>query len=202
MATKLIVGLGNYGTEYDFTRHNVGFMALDRLLLNIGVAATWQNKFNGLFTSFNYIVEGVVHKLILIKPQTYMNNSGNCVSLFKSYYKVVNNDIYVIYDDLDLAVAKIKLSQGGGSAGHNGIKSLDTMLGKDTKIDNNYVKIKVGIDRPEHKSAVVNYVLNKFTHNELDLVNSAVDSFFVPKYFDLLLSNKLTDVMSLFYAVK
>ncbi len=154
---KLIVGLGNPGKSYQYTRHNIGFMAAERIA----------NRYN--FTSFitsskflAEISEGSIdhQKIFLIKPTTYMNLSGESVQKLKSYYKIDLSDIIVIHDDIDLEFGKIKVKVGGGHAGHNGLRSLDQHISKD------YLRVRIGIGRPANEE-VSDYVLNKFSKEEL-----------------------------------
>ncbi|BAU26194.1 peptidyl-tRNA hydrolase [Aneurinibacillus soli] len=162
---KVIVGLGNPGREYEMTRHNVGFWAIDRLADEWGIALN-QGKFKGL------IGEGRVgtEKVILVKPLTYMNLSGECVSPLLSFYKLdPEEDLLVIYDDLDLPCGKIRLRTKGSAGGHNGIKSLLAHLGTQE-----FKRIKVGIDRPEPGRKVVDYVLGTFPPEQKADVEEAV----------------------------
>lgn len=134
---KLIVGLGNPGKEYENTRHNCGFMAIDYLAQDLGVTIN-QAKFKGLYAKIK--VEG--EDVILLKPQTYMNLSGESVSEVMKFFKIDKEDVLVIYDDLDLPVGKIRIRANGSAGGHNGIKSLIAHLnGQDFK------RIRIGIDR-------------------------------------------------------
>ena len=134
---KLIVGLGNPGKEYENTRHNCGFMAIDYLAQDLGVTIN-QAKFKGLYAKIK--VEG--EDVILLKPQTYMNLSGESVSEVMKFFKIDKEDVLVIYDDLDLPVGKIRIRANGSAGGHNGIKSLIAHLnGQDFK------RIRIGIDQ-------------------------------------------------------
>lgn len=150
----LIIGLGNPGKEYIHTRHNAGFMALDSIASALGLS--WQNKFDGEFVSSNY--QG--NKIYLLKPQTFMNLSGKSVIAAKNYYKIDLSDIVVIHDELDIDLGTLRHKVGGGSAGHNGIKSVDSCISKD------YHRIRVGIGRPEGAIDPSDYVLGKFSKDE------------------------------------
>lgn len=150
----LIIGLGNPGNEYINTRHNVGFMLVDAIASSLGLS--WQNKFDGEFASTNY--QG--KKIFLLKPHTYMNLSGKSAIAAKNYYKIDLSDIVVFQDELDIDFASIKHKVGGGSGGHNGIKSLDSSMGKD------YHRIRVGIGRPTGGMDPSDYVLSKFSKEE------------------------------------
>ena len=170
---KLIVGLGNPGKEYINTRHNIGFMVIDNYLGNV----KFKEKFNGLF----YELNSNEKKIIFIKPQTYMNNSGECVSKFAKYYGVNKQDIMIIHDDLDLNVGTLKFKINSNSGGHNGIKSLICYLGS-----NGFFRMKLGIKSNE-KRDVIDFVLGKFSKSELDLFdfdkcNRAIDDFIKNDY--------------------
>lgn len=153
---KLIVGLGNPGKRYEKTRHNIGFQVIDRLSEKWGIPCR-QTKFKGLYGTG--VWRGV--KVILLKPLTYMNLSGESVRQFVDYFKIAPEDIIVIYDDLDLPVGKIRLRQKGSSGGHNGMKSLIEHLGTQE-----FNRIRVGIGRPHGRTSVIDYVLSDFTEEE------------------------------------
>ncbi|TFB21036.1 aminoacyl-tRNA hydrolase [Filobacillus milosensis] len=159
---KCIVGLGNPGFKYRKTRHNIGFMVVDHIASDHG----WKLSKSG-FES-HYTVEHLNgEKIILIKPQTYMNLSGQAVKKVMDYYDLEPEDVVVIYDDLDLPTGKIRLRQKGGHGGHNGIRSIIEQIG--TKEFN---RIRFGIGRPENDLPVVDYVLGKFpkaTRKEVDV---------------------------------
>ena len=150
---KLIVGLGNPGKNYDNTRHNVGFMVLDKYLGNV----TYKNKFNGLY----YEKSGV----IFLKPQTYMNNSGECVAKFVKYYNINIDDIMVIQDDLDINIGKFKFKFNSSSGGHNGIKSIINHLHTDA-----FFRLKIGILN-EKKDDVIDFVLGKINKSDLEKID-------------------------------
>lgn len=160
----VIAGLGNPESKYESTRHNVGFLALDRLekLLNIQIN---QKKFDGLFTQTIYNGS----KLYLIKPLTYMNLSGKSVAEIKNYYKIEASNLIVIHDELDLLFGKIKIKIGGGTAGHNGIKSIVNSLG-----DNSFVRIRVGIGKPPTGQDGSSYVLSNFSRKEMNELEDSV----------------------------
>lgn len=153
---KLFVGLGNPGREYEQTRHNIGFMVVDELAKRWNVSYN-QAKFNGMFAS--HMIDG--EKVILCKPLTYMNLSGECVRPLMDYYKLDMDDLVVIYDDLDLPVGKMRLRMKGSAGGHNGIKSLIQHLGTDQ-----FKRIRVGIGRPQNGQKVPDYVLGRFAPEE------------------------------------
>ena len=160
----LIVGLGNPGSEYVKTRHNVGFMAVDALA---GDSASWKSEKNALTTRMD--VDG--QRVILAKPQTYMNNSGVAVLALMTFYKVPLENLIVIHDDMDIAVGSSREKVGGGSAGHNGIKSIDANVGRD------YRRIRIGINHPRDfdlKMDAADWVLGRFTDEELKKINSVI----------------------------
>lgn len=152
----LVAGLGNPDEQYRFNRHNVGFMAVDSLAHRFSFS-NFSKKHQGL------IAEGEIarKKVLLLKPQTYMNASGQSVAAIARFYKIPMENILVIHDDLDLPFARIKMKLGGGSAGHNGLKSIDACLGS-----NAYYRLRIGIGRPMDKSQVIDYVLSNFSKAE------------------------------------
>jgi len=153
---KLIVGLGNPGLEYLNNRHNIGFMALDNLSEHYQ-SENWRTKLGGMFTSTSFGSE----KIILLKPQTFMNLSGVCVANFKKFFKIKVSDIFVIYDDIDLGFGERKIKKGGGDAGHKGVRSISQHL--QTKEFN---RIRLGIGRPREKEEVSHFVLSNFSKTE------------------------------------
>ncbi len=161
---KMIVGLGNPGRNYEFTRHNVGFRVLDLLseAENIPVERRQHESLTG-----DGLVEG--QRVILVKPQTFMNNSGVAVSALARWYKLPPEDILVIYDDLDLEVGRLRIRCGGGAGGHNGIKSLIQHLGTDA-----FSRIRFGIGRPRPPLETVAYVLQSFDPGQQELIIPAL----------------------------
>lgn len=152
---RLLVGLGNPGPQYAQTRHNIGFMAVDRIAEDHGFAL-FRSKFNGLLS------EGSLRgtKTLLLKPQTFMNLSGQSVAECAKFFKVSVNDIIVFHDELDLAPGKLKVKKGGGHAGHNGLRSIQSHLGPD------FTRVRLGIGHPGHKDAVSPYVLGNFAKSD------------------------------------
>jgi PTH1 family peptidyl-tRNA hydrolase len=148
---KLFVGLGNPGSEHARHRHNVGFMAVERIAERHGLGP-WRKRFRGL------ACEGSVggNRVMLLKPQTYMNDSGRSVGEAVRYLEVTEGDIYVFHDELDLVPGKLRLKTGGGNAGHNGLRSISDHLG------NEYKRVRIGIGHPGSKDAVIHYVLHDF----------------------------------------
>jgi peptidyl-tRNA hydrolase, PTH1 family len=160
---KLIVGLGNPGAEYNKTRHNVGFMLVDKIHETFG-SGTFKHKF-----AADYLELSIQnHKALLLKPQTYMNLSGQAVSQAIHFYKIPLDDILVIHDDIDLEVGKIKVKVGGSSGGHNGLKSIDELVGKE------YQRIRVGVARPDGSKDVSSHVLTKFTPHEFKVIENSM----------------------------
>lgn len=160
---KLIVGLGNPGREYELTRHNIGFMAIDELAKRWNISLNEQ-KFKGVFGAG--FVNG--EKVILLKPLTYMNLSGESIRPLMDYYKIDVEDFVVLYDDLDIPVGKLRLRMKGSAGGHNGVKSTISHLGTQE-----FQRIRMGIDRPKNGMKVVDYVLGRFTSEEIpDVVHS------------------------------
>ncbi|MEL7213712.1 MAG: aminoacyl-tRNA hydrolase [Pseudomonadota bacterium] len=148
---KLFVGLGNPGAKYARNRHNIGFMAMDEIASDHGFAP-WRGKFQGSLS------EGKLggEKVILLKPETFMNKSGQSVGEAMRYYKLTPADVTVFHDELDLAPGKARVKQGGGHAGHNGLRSLHQ------HITESYQRVRLGIGHPGHKDAVPGYVLRDF----------------------------------------
>ena len=161
---KLIVGLGNPGSVHLNNRHNLGFMALDDLYTHYQFE-DWKIKLDGMFAAKLFGSE----KIILVKPQTFMNLSGSCVAKFKLFFKISEDDIFVIYDDIDLELGHIKFKQGGGDAGHKGVRSISQHLG--TK---DYNRLRVGIGRPRTKEEVSYFVLSNFSEAEKDKIVSSI----------------------------
>ncbi len=156
----LIVGLGNPGSEYDKTRHNVGFMTVDELAQTYRFTP-FKAKFDGL------IAEGKIanEKIYILKPQTYMNLSGNSVIKAANFYKILPQNIIVIHDDMDLPVGKIKAKSGGGTGGHNGLKSIDAAVSP------NYNRIRIGVGHPNQGGeAVINHVLSRFSKADTEII--------------------------------
>lgn len=168
---KLIVGLGNPGKEYEGTRHNVGFMAIDKIAEAHCVPLN-SHKMNGLYGIFNYRNE----KIILLKPQTYMNLSGEAVEAFAHYFKISIDDILIISDDLDMEVGKIKLKYKGSSGGHNGLKNIELHLHTQE-----YKRLKIGISRNKNYDTK-DYVLGKFPLHEREIIDCVLNT--VSSIFD------------------
>ena len=160
----LIVGLGNPGPKYGLTRHNVGFLALDSFLQSLvagtpsGVAPSWQEEMKALTVKLKIDDQSVV----LVKPQTFMNKSGESVVPLLHYYKVEQENLIVLHDDIDQPFAGLKLQKNRGHGGHNGIRSISEQLG-----NQDYLRVKIGVGRPPHPDMeVADYVLGRFSEEE------------------------------------
>ena len=148
---KLLVGLGNPGAKYAHNRHNIGFMAMDQIASDHGFAS-WRSKFQG------QIADGRIgsEKVTLLKPETFMNLSGQSVGETMRYLKLAPDDVIVFHDEIDLAPGKVRLKTGGGHAGHNGLRSIHGHIGPD------YDRVRMGVGHPGHKDAVPGFVLRDF----------------------------------------
>lgn len=155
----LLVGLGNPGAEYASTRHNTGFLFLDFLAEQLEVAS-WKSQFEGLVAAVHSPDLG---RLILLKPQTFMNASGRSVVACVNFFKLTPQQLVVFHDDLDVPVGVYKVKKGGSHGGHNGLRDIHRALGTDA-----YLRVRLGIDRPNDKSLVRDYVLSTFSQLEQD----------------------------------
>lgn len=161
----LIVGLGNPEKEYAKTRHNMGFNVINKITEKYKIEVT-NNKYEGLFWMGE--IEG--EKVVLLKPQTYMNESGKSVIKFKNFYKIPEENVLVIYDDIDLEPAKIRIRKKGSAGTHNGMKSVTQHLGT-----NNFPRVRVGIGSPLYKDDLINYVIGKISKEESDKLDEGVE---------------------------
>jgi PTH1 family peptidyl-tRNA hydrolase len=162
----LVVGLGNPGKNYEHTRHNVGFMVVDRLAGAHSITVKGKRFFN--LWGRGDIAD---HKVILAKPQAFMNRSGQGVQALMAYFKLAVNDLLVIHDDLDVDFGRIRIVQGGGDGGHRGVQSIHQALGEDR-----YARVKVGIGRPRFGEAVEDYVLSPWYDDQRAQIVEIVDS--------------------------
>ena len=162
---KLIVGLGNPGDKYQGTRHNVGFDVIDALARQEGLKLTDQ-KFRVDYTIWRVGDE----KVLLVKPYTFMNLSGEAVLPLMSYYNISPDELVVVYDDLDLEPGKLRLRQSGSAGGHNGVKSIIEMLGTQ-----DFKRVKIGIGRPQYGRKVVDHVLQRFDTDDRALIEQKID---------------------------
>ena len=163
---KIFVGLGNPGAEYAKTKHNVGFMLADKLFAELG-ADGWREKFNALVAETFF--EG--EKIFLVKPQTFMNLSGEAVGSLTNFYKVSTEDLIVAHDDMDLPVGMIRLRPKGSGGGHHGIESIIQHLGG----EKNFSRVRIGIGRPPQNWTVNNHVLSPFNAEDAEKISAALD---------------------------
>ncbi|MDD5950109.1 MAG: aminoacyl-tRNA hydrolase [Lachnospiraceae bacterium] len=163
---KLIVGLGNPGIEYVGTRHNVGFETIDRMAEACSIELN-QHKHKGV--TGQGIIAG--EKVILAKPMTYMNNSGECVGAIARFYKLAPEDIIVIYDDINLDVGQLRIREKGSAGGHNGIKSIIAHLGSE-----NFPRIRIGVGMKKSGQDLANHVLSKFPKDQQEGVAEGMDN--------------------------
>jgi PTH1 family peptidyl-tRNA hydrolase len=161
----LIVGLGNPGKKYEQTRHNIGFMAVDAILNSYGGNDKPKKKFNSVIHELQLENK----KVIIAKPETYMNNSGDALIQIVNFFKIKTENILILHDELDLPFGSIRLKVGGGIAGHNGLKSILSHL------DNTFLRLRLGIDHPGDRRLVSNYVLGNFNNSEMDSLNTLFD---------------------------
>ena len=176
----LFVGLGNPGSKYEDTRHNIGFKVIDRLVNDLGARNISKNAFQGeLFRVAN---------TLFLKPTTFMNLSGRSVETIKRFFKIELEDIIVIHDDIDLPFGAVRFKKGGGHGGHNGLRSLDAHIGKE------YIRVRIGVGKPEHKSQVADYVLHDFSEAEQKKIDKLI--FHVSNACKALLYEDLNTVKS------
>jgi PTH1 family peptidyl-tRNA hydrolase len=180
---RLLVGLGNPGTAYSRNRHNIGFMAADEIVRRHSFSG-WKAKFQG------ELAEGTIEgeKILVLKPGTFMNLSGQAVGAALRFHKIEPEAVTVFYDELDLAPSKIRIKQAGGSGGHNGIKSLDAHIGP------NYWRVRLGIGHPGDKNLVSPYVLGDFAKADQVWLEPLLDG--VARHLPLLLAGKDNEYMS------
>lgn len=161
----LVVGLGNPGAGYARNRHNVGFMAVDEIVRRHSFGP-YRAKFHG------EVAEGLIagEKILVLKPETYMNESGRAVQAAMTFYKISPLDVIVLHDELDLVGGKVRVKRGGGHAGHNGLRSIHAHVGSD------YARVRIGIGHPGEKDRVVSHVLKDFSKDEEQWVVKLLDS--------------------------
>jgi len=174
----LICGLGNPGKEYANTRHNIGFNLIDKL-------SNFYNFLPFKKDTKKEVLKGDINhqSCLLMKPLNFMNLSGKPIQEIVNFYKIDKKKIFIIHDDLDLELGKVKLKFGGGNGGHNGLCNIDEM------ISNKYNRIRIGISHPGAKNLVSNYVLNKFTNDEMSLIDTKLDK--VTENFNTLLDDQV-----------
>jgi PTH1 family peptidyl-tRNA hydrolase len=180
---RLVVGLGNPGEKYARNRHNIGFMAADEIVRRHSFSA-YRTKFQG------ELAEGMIgtEKVLVLKPMTYMNESGRSVQEAVAFYKLTPEDIVVLHDELDLAPGKLRVKRGGGHAGHNGLRSIHAHVGE------GYARVRLGIGHPGHKDQVTGHVLNDFAKADTDWLTPLLDA--VAGHIGLVLTAKDNDFMS------
>ena len=161
---KLVVGLGNPGKQYEATKHNIGFMVIDAIADSVP-HTPWKEEQSAEVCSIT--VDG--EKVLLVKPQTFMNASGESVGPLMRYYKIDPSDVYCIYDDMDLPVGKLRIRPNGSSGGHNGIKSLISHIGTE-----NFPRFRVGIGRPLPQWTVIDHVLAPFSEENQEKVQKGI----------------------------
>ena len=173
----LVCGLGNPGVKYKKTKHNIGFRLADKIIKHFSFVKIKEDKTKHLFS-------GKINnfKILILKPQTFMNLSGKAVIDIVNFYKINRNNIFVIHDDLDLKLAKVKIKKGGGNGGHNGLSSIDEYIGKE------YNRLRIGIDHPGDKNKVSNYVLSNFSIDEEELINNKLEKIKID--FDLIFTDR------------
>ena len=181
---RLVVGLGNPGPKHKNNRHNIGFMAADEIVRRHGLSAP-RSKFQGDISEGDIAGE----RVLVLKPATFMNESGRSVGDAVRFYKLASEDVIVIYDEIDLAAEKIRVKQGGGHAGHNGLRSIDAHLD-----DKNYWRVRLGIGHPGDKAKVSNHVLGDFSKHDRQWVGRELTA--VADELPLLLDGKPNDFMN------
>ncbi len=176
----LFVGLGNPGSQYENTRHNIGFKVIDKLVDDSSARDISKTSFQGkLYRSPNSL---------FLKPTTFMNLSGKSLQAVKHFYKVELDEVIVIHDDIDLPFGAVRFKKGGGHGGHNGLKSIDAHITKE------YLRVRVGVGKPEHKSQVSDYVLHDFSDEEAKTLDKLIAH--VVEACKLLVSKELNEVKS------
>lgn len=180
---KLIVGLGNPGKEYSVTRHNIGFLFVDEVVASFNQQFKLEKKIRSEIVRFKINEE----EYVFLKPITFMNLSGEAVSLAMKYYNIDINDVIIVHDDLDLPVGKIRIRPQGGSGGHNGIKSIIQHLKTQE-----FKRIRIGIDKNQYDT--VDYVLGKFSKRDQDIINDVIS--YAPKIIWFLSTHNFDELMS------
>ncbi len=184
---NLIVGLGNHGKKYQITRHNFGFLLADQIIADYNFKIEGK-KFNSDFFCGNIDNK----KIIILKPNTFMNLSGSAILPCLNFYKISKDNLLIMHDDLDLELGRIKLKLGGGNAGHNGLKSIDETIG------NQYLRLRLGISRPlNNNHNISNYVLEDFNDNELKKVADINKK--ISQHFSLIINNNSENFLNNFY---
>ncbi len=163
---RLIVGLGNPGSEYEATRHNAGFWFIERLAQRLNQSFKLESRHHGM--TCRALLHG--HECRLLKPTTYMNRSGQAVASLAHYFRIAPEEILVAHDELDLVPGEVRLKTGGGHAGHNGLRDIISALGS-----RDFHRLRIGIDHPGHRGDVVNYVLGRPSQSDRQAIEDAID---------------------------
>ncbi|MEO5338266.1 MAG: aminoacyl-tRNA hydrolase [Magnetospirillum sp. WYHS-4] len=179
----LVVGLGNPGAEYARNRHNVGFMAADRIVRRHGFSP-WRSRFQG--QAAEGLIDGA--RALALKPQTYMNESGRSVGEAMRFHRIAPSELIVLHDELDLAAGRIRVKVGGGHAGHNGLRSIQAHVGPDFK------RVRIGIGHPGEKTRVTGHVLGDFAKADAVWLEPMLEA--IADFAGLLLAGKDSDFMS------
>ena len=170
MASWLIAGLGNPGAQYEQTRHNVGFWWLDQLAHDLGVTFANNARFHGQLATGAITDRGQGDKVYLLKPSVFMNRSGQSVAALANFYKIPEDNILVIHDELDLPVETVRLKRGGGHGGHNGLRDIIAQLG-----GKNFLRCRIGIGHPGDSRQVSDYVLSKPSQPDREAIVAGID---------------------------
>jgi peptidyl-tRNA hydrolase, PTH1 family len=179
----LLVGLGNPGSEYAKNRHNIGFMAIDAIA-ELYSFAPFRKKFHGALSEG--VIDGV--KVLALKPETFMNDSGRSVAGACAFYKISPQDIIVVHDEIDLAAAKVRVKRGGGHAGHNGLRSIHDHIGPD------YGRVRLGIGHPGDKDQVSGHVLKDFSKADAAWLDKVIGA--VADHAGLVIANRDADFLT------
>ncbi len=176
----LFVGLGNPGSQYENTRHNIGFRVIDKLVDDFSTRDISKTSFQGKLNRAS--------NSLFLKPTTFVNLSGKSVQSVKNFFKIDLEDVIVIHDDIDLPFGAVRFKKGGGHGGHNGLKSIDNHITKE------YLRVRVGVGKPEHKSQVVDYVLHDFNDDETKVLDKLI--IHVAEACKVLVTQELNEVKS------
>ncbi len=185
---QIIAGLGNPGNEYAKTRHNAGFWFIDQLISQYSLSLNSEAKFLGDVAKLNTPSGNVW----LLKPNTFMNRSGQSIARLAQFYKIKTENILVVHDELDLSPGTVKLKQGGGHGGHNGLRDSIAHLGK------NFYRLRLGIGHPGNKEQVVGFVLGKTPQSEKELIESAIDKSI--DHIELIMQGEMQKAMNQLHA--
>lgn len=167
MTNWIIAGLGNPGSQYEQTRHNIGFWWLDQLANDFGLSFKTESRFHGQLIQYT----NPEHKVWLIKPLTFMNRSGQSVAALANFYKIPAENILVIHDELDLPAGTVRLKRGGGHGGHNGLRDIISQLGS-----KDFLRCRIGIDHPGNSKQVADYVLSKPSAADRENMMAGIDN--------------------------